>query len=495
MQDRSSEIKKHKHAEKVSAKKAEAVCQLLEVAPDPLVIARRDGTIALVNEQIEKSFGYSRKELIGQTLRKLVPEYFRSNHVQNRIDNLTHLRKRPMETGPGLFGRRKDGSEFPVEIILCRVKTQDGLLFANSIRDISRRKQLENAHRTSEERLRLLLETTDAIPWEANARTWQFTFVGPQAVKLLGYPLEQWYEKDFWTSRIHPDDRGYVINFCQMRSSTCRDYELEYRMVSSDSSAVWLHNIVSCECVNGTPETLRGFMINITVRKRTEEALQKSYAELRELAGKLLSAQEDESRRIARELHDDLTQRLAVLAIEAGKLELQLESSPDLTRDGLRRMKEMIVTLSTDIHRISRRLHPSILDDLGLVKAIESECTQFSELERISVEFSHQNLPEVLPKAVSLCIYRITQESLRNIAKHAQAKEVRVILAGIGGSILLRIQDVGVGFDPDQVRGRPGLGLLSMKERVRLIQGKLSVHSKRGRGTTIEARVPMAERN
>ena len=237
----------------------------------------------------------------------------------------------------------------------------------------------------------------------------------------------------------------------------------------------------------------------ITERKRTERELQESEAavrksqeDLRILAGRLISAQEDERRRLARELHDDLTQRLAVLAIDAGILEQHSDSCPDLIREKLPRMKEQIVRLSGDIHRISRQLHPSILDDLGLVDAIKSLCTGFSNREGLSVEFTPENLPEVLPKDLSLCLYRITQESLRNVAKHARAKEAHVTLAGNDGDVLLSIQDSGVGFDLAQVRGKPGLGLASMEERVRLIQGSLSVQSQPTQGTTIEVRAPLA---
>jgi signal transduction histidine kinase len=234
---------------------------------------------------------------------------------------------------------------------------------------------------------------------------------------------------------------------------------------------------------------------DITDRKKSDEALRESHREIQHLAGRLISAQEDERRRLARELHDDLTQRLAVLAIEAGKMEQQSDSLPDPIREMLLKMKEQIVALSTDIHKISRQLHPSILDDLGLVDAIKSLCTGFSEQERIPVEFTPENLPDILPQALSLCLYRITQESLRNIAKHACSKEAHVTLAGNNGSVLLSIQDSGVGFDPEQVRKRPGLGLASMEERVRLIQGSLSVQSEPAQGTTIEVRAPLTGRD
>jgi len=203
---------------------------------------------------------------------------------------------------------------------------------------------------------------------------------------------------------------------------------------------------------------------DITERKRTENTLQ-------DLRARMINAQEEARSRLARELHDDISQRLAVLGIEAGKLE-QMPQLSELARERLQGMKKQIIKLSADIHSLSRQLHPSILDDLGLVDAIGSECTKFSELEGVPVKFTADILEELpLPNDVSLCLYRITQESLRNIANHSRAKEASVILTGKEGSVLLSIQDSGIGFDPEKVKGKPGLGLASMEERVSIQRG------------------------
>jgi len=223
---------------------------------------------------------------------------------------------------------------------------------------------------------------------------------------------------------------------------------------------------------------------NAMTRKRAEEALQ-------HLSGRLINAQEEAGRRLARELHDDVSQRLAVLAIEAGKLEQQSHYTPELIHGKLQGMRDQIVKLAGDIHRISRQLHPSILDDLGLVDAMESECRRFSDLEGIRVKFTGDRFPEGTPKDVSLCLYRVTQESLRNIAKHSKATSARVTLTRKNGGVLLLVEDSGVGFEAAKTQGKPGLGLASMEERVKLIKGKLTVHSARGQGTVIEIRAPL----
>src|SRR5262249_36543246 len=151
-----------------------------------------------------------------------------------------------------------------------------------------------------------------------------------------------------------------------------------------------------------------------------------------------------------------------------------------------------LVSLSEDVHALSRQLHPSILDDLGLVEALRSECASFTRRERIAVDYHPGEAPTSLAKDVSLCVYRVAQEALRNLAKHAAVNEASVSLTATGPELLLRVQDKGVGFDPAGRHSQPGLGLSSMEERVRLVQGKLSITSAPGRGTTVEMRVPLA---
>ena len=228
--------------------------------------------------------------------------------------------------------------------------------------------------------------------------------------------------------------------------------------------------------------------------RESERILRQNENDLRRLAGRLINAQEEERSRLARELHDDLAQRLAVFAIDVGQLEQQLVDPPDLVQEELRKMKKDIVKISQDVHNLSRQLHPSILDDLGLIKAVESECTNFSKREGIEIVFNHENIPTGIPKGISLSLYRIIQEGLSNISKHACADHISVSLKGIGHDVLLSVEDDGIGFDSAEVKKKPGLGFSSMRERASLIHGEFSISSQPERVTVITVRVPLTRK-
>ena len=215
-----------------------------------------------------------------------------------------------------------------------------------------------------------------------------------------------------------------------------------------------------------------------------------SKEELQMLAGKLITAQEDERRRIARELHDDLSQRLAALAIEAGNASRQWPGEIAWAR-----IKEQMASLSVDVHGLSRRLHPATLDDLGLLAALESEARHSFEQGGPPVEFTSDGTFEEIPADVQLALYRISQEALRNVRKHAQAEEVTMSLVHDTKEIRLEIHDDGRGFVRHGPGWRPGVGLASMEERVRLLGGSFALSSRPGQGTLLSARFPIPGRS
>jgi len=210
-----------------------------------------------------------------------------------------------------------------------------------------------------------------------------------------------------------------------------------------------------------------------------------------ELSGRLIHAQEEERSRLARELHDDVTQRLALLAIDIGREERNVPRASD---DGaLTSIRERVVRLSEDVHSLSYRLHPSVLEDLGLLEALRSEAERFSRTCPLRLEVSASDIPESLPRDAALCLFRIAQEGLRNIARHAAANRAELSLRRLNGGLQLTISDDGVGFDPSRHHDRISLGHASMRQRAVLLGGNVNIDSSPGRGTTVLAWVPLKD--
>lgn len=337
----------------------------------------------------------------------------------------------------------------------------------------------------TKERLSQLLETTKVVAWEADVTDQRFYCVSEQAVKLLGYPTDTWYQPNFLASHIHPDDRRGVINTYLKQTRVAEHFELTFRMLDSEDRVVWVQNLVSVTPENGTPGRMHGFMIDISDRKRTEEAL-------KILGSRLIAAQEEERRRIARELHDDLNQRMAVLSIELEQLGQKL-GKPSGLRKRLRDLQLQAQEISSDIHRLSYKLHPSKLDHLGLAAAVKSLCDELSNTQtgKPRVHFHQSGVPADLSKDVTLCLFRIAQETLRNCVKHSGADTVQVVLTKTAHAIRLSISDNGCGFDTRSDLMDKGLGFISMHERLRLVGGEINISSQPRRGTRIEVLAPL----
>ena len=231
----------------------------------------------------------------------------------------------------------------------------------------------------------------------------------------------------------------------------------------------------------------------LIIRKQSEAALLRCQQELHALTAKLIEAQEHESKHLARELHDVFSQKLAVLGMEIAALGRNPPETSQALNRGLQQFTQQIGILSRDIHQISRQLHPAILDDLGIEAALRNECLVFSQQHGVAAEFVSRDVPRSLSGDLSLCLYRVAQESLRNIGKHARAQEVRVDLSASAREIVLVIEDIGQGFDLQEGRGKGGLGLVSMEERIRLVNGTLSIRSQPGMGTRLEIRAPLRD--
>jgi signal transduction histidine kinase len=225
-------------------------------------------------------------------------------------------------------------------------------------------------------------------------------------------------------------------------------------------------------------------IMDITDRKRAEQ-------ELEELAGRLIHAQEQERSRIGRELHDHISQTLGVLTIRMDQLRAE-EATPPAVAAALEDLRQSTSEVSDDIHSLSHRLHSSTLDYLGLVPALQKLVNEFSGRHGIAVEFAHDSVPTSLSSDVALSLFRVTEESLTNVAKHSQAKLARVRLNGSADGLHLTIEDGGTGFDVESLERKAGLGFVSMRERLRVLRGRVRVDSAPSRGTRIDAWVPAA---
>ena len=238
-------------------------------------------------------------------------------------------------------------------------------------------------------------------------------------------------------------------------------------------------------------DTVVSMMRDITERKEAEEALQASYAQIRDLSGRLITAEETERSRIARELHDNINQRIATLSLTLSLVKQHLPKQAGGLCEELTRLQQLTNALANEIRHLSHELHQGALPYLGLASALQSHCAEFASLHAISVTFHHDS-PADIPPEQALCLYRIAQEALRNIATHAHARQVDVTLTGTDEDLELRIQDDGRGFDMSQTPPEAGLGLFSMEERVRLLRGRLSVESEPGKGTRLQAQLPLS---
>jgi PAS domain S-box-containing protein len=346
-------------------------------------------------------------------------------------------------------------------------------------------KQDELVLRESEKRFRLLADSSPSLIWMSGTDK-LCTFFNQGWLKFTGRSLEQELG-DAWLSGVHPDDRDQCSRLYSASFDARLDFEIEYRLRRFDGEYRWLVDIgVPRFESDGTFLGYVGSCIDITDRKTSEEALHA-------LTGRLISAQEEERARIARELHDDFSQRLALLGIGLGQLWKKLSPNEEVEQrqsvlEMLRGTKEM----SSDLHTLSHQLHSSKLEHVGLVPALHGLCREISEKYKIEIHFSESESPVDVPKDVALCMFRVAQEALGNIVKHSGTREAYVQFHASANGFSIRIADQGKGFDPAIRNPAAGIGLIGMSERLRLVGGRLLVKSETGRGTEILAEAPVA---
>jgi PAS domain S-box-containing protein len=345
------------------------------------------------------------------------------------------------------------------------------------------RQRAEEAARESERRFTLVADSAPMMVWMSGTDK-LCTYFNKGWLDFTGRTLEQEFG-DGWLAGVHSEDLAFWTNVYTSAFDDRRDFKLEYRLRRHDGEYRW---IMDCGAPRYTPGgSFCGYIgscIDITDLKRSQQ-------ELEELSGRLIHAQEEERRRVARELHDNFGQRLTVLSMQLGQ-RMSVPQSPEQINQCLRDLSDKLKEISRAMNSTAHQLHSSHLEVLGLVSAARGLCDEFSRQYGIETTFAHEAVPASLPSEVSLCLFRIVQEALQNVAKHSGALSCEVRLQGSREGIYLAIKDSGIGFDTGRLRLKPGLGFVSMRERLRLVGGEMRIDSSPSQGTEISVRVPYA---
>jgi len=304
----------------------------------------------------------------------------------------------------------------------------------------------------------------------------------PALCSMLGYREEELCGKHCSEFANPEDSKDDWAHFQQLQAGVIERYSLEKRYVRKDGAQFWGRlNVSLWRNGDGEAPLVFAFVEDITDRKLSELALAS-------VNRRLIEAQERERLRISRELHDDIGQRLALLAIELQRL----QEDPFAARERIAELQTRTVEIAADIQSLSHELHSSKLQFLGIVAATKSFCQELETQQKMEIDFRTDNLPTALPPDISLCLFRVLQESLRNAAKHSSVRYFEVRLWGTSSEIHLTVSDSGVGFDHEAAKASRGLGLISMEERLKMLNGTFSIESQPQHGTTIHARVPFS---
>jgi len=531
------EMKKLQQVTMERAEQGEAAAQaVMESAAQAILAFDAEGRIRIANASAEQMFGHPRTALIGKNLELLMPERFRAAHLQLRAAWFAAPRDRPMGMGVDLAGLRSDGSEFPIEVGLSFIKTENVILQVAFVSDISERRKSEQKLAEYSEQLASEVAALDRLR-RTQDNLWQIHGLEAGLNELLGAGITllgadmgniqllnpQRQVLEIVAHRgFGPDFLAHFHEVTALDNSSCgRCLRTRERIVIEDvttdaefapyrpaAAAAGYRAVQSTPLLGAEGKPIGIFSTHFRQPHRpTEQELRwldlfthraalfidrvRNEELLQRATRAVLVAQEEGNREIARELHDVFSQDLAAVGMKMAALKNDIRFEGD-QEARFTELRHEITEVANRIHQTSRTLHPSIVEDLGLEAGLRQGCESFQSTYGIAAEFAAENVPAGIPIEVALCLYRVAQESLRNVHKHARKTEkVWITLAGGPDGITLAVKDQGSGFELDKAFGKGGLGLISMEERVRARSGTLMIESKPGAGTTVTAFVPL----
>jgi PAS domain S-box-containing protein len=453
---------------------------IVESSDDAIVSKNLAGIIMSWNAGAQRVFGYLEAEVIGKPITMLIPQELldEENLFLERFkagERVSHYETVQIAKG---------GQKIAVSLTISALRDSAGKIlgFSNIARDISDRKRAEQLLLESEERFRRVANTAPVLIWMSGTDK-LCDFFNQGWLSFTGRSIEDELGEG-WLSGVHPEDAQRCVKHYSASFDARIDFEMEYRLRRFDGEYRWIvdYGVPRFE-PDGTFCGYIGSGVDITERKLSAESLQA-------LSGRLIHAQDEERTRIARELHDDFSQSLALQCIDIEQLRKALPELEIEQRARLVRMLERTKALSADIRSLSHELHSSRLELIGLVPALRGLCKEIGEKFKIAVQFEGDLFVDI-PKDVALCLFRVAQEALGNVVKHSGAAGVRVELDSSAGKVRLRITDDGKGFNPEEINPAVGIGLLGMTERLRLVAGRLAVRSELRRGTEVLAEAPL----
>lgn len=376
---------------------------------------------------------------------------------------------------------RKDGSLMWGRLSVTILSGRPTPVVMAMVEDITEKKKGEQSLQDSEQRLRLAQQAAGMGAFEWNIQTGVNVWT-PELEAVYGLPPGGFGgTQNAFENLIYLEDRERVLELVDSTLKSGRATRGEWRVVWPDGSLHWIvgrWQVFMDE--SGKPARMIGVSIDVTERKLAEQALA-------DMTRKLVDAQEQERARIGRELHDDINQRLAMLAVELEQVLLD----PSDSGSRLPKLRDHLLEISSDVQDLSHELHSSKLEYLGVVAGIRSWCREFAERNRVEIDF-RSDVKDTVPPEIGVCLLRVLQEAVHNSVKHSGVKHAEVQLAGDSNLIHLLISDSGKGFDLEHALQGKGLGLTSMRERVRLANGSITLHSKPMGGTRIHVRIPLS---